>query len=150
MFEPDEGNRKIVEKNTILNDSGDFDVIEKAVWSSTGQINFRSESSENSRVDENARAEVETITLDDFQEKEPTPDIIKIDVEGKELEVLKGGEATLKEHQPDIFIEIHYGIEDAVKVSMVDDFMRKHGYSRQFSSDCPPTLQAKYSIDTSS
>lgn len=35
------------------------------------------------------------------------PDLIKIDVEGAELGVLKGAIFTLRAHRPDVFIECH-------------------------------------------
>ena len=45
--------------------------------------------------------------LDDFTERYGVvPDVMKIDVEGSELFVLKGGEKTLRENSPVIFIEI--------------------------------------------
>jgi FkbM family methyltransferase len=37
----------------------------------------------------------------------PRPNVIKIDVEGAELEVLKGGEQTLEKARPLVFIEAH-------------------------------------------
>lgn len=37
----------------------------------------------------------------------PRPDFAKIDVEGLELNVLRGMRNTLKEHRPELFIEIH-------------------------------------------
>jgi FkbM family methyltransferase len=53
--------------------------------------------------------DVEVVTLDDFVEsfgKPPT--IMKIDVEGSELLVLRGGIATLTSAQPKIIMEVHY------------------------------------------
>jgi len=37
----------------------------------------------------------------------PIPNFIKIDAEGYEFEVLRGAEQTLREHRPDLFIEMH-------------------------------------------
>lgn len=48
-------------------------------------------------------------TLDSFGFTNVT--FIKIDVEGHELEVLKGAQHTINESKPDMLIEIHTGIE---------------------------------------
>jgi FkbM family methyltransferase len=54
------------------------------------------------------------------------PDLIKIDVEGAEMSVLQGAEQTLREYQPQLFIEIH---------------------SRSLAKDCSDFLQQlNYSI----
>ena len=52
--------------------------------------------------------EVKVTTVDaEVSELGLHPDILKIDVEGAELEVLKGAEATLTEDKPVIFLSIH-------------------------------------------
>ncbi|MDQ1468670.1 MAG: Methyltransferase FkbM domain, partial [Bryobacterales bacterium] len=35
------------------------------------------------------------------------PDLVKIDVEGLEADVLKGGERVLRDHMPDLYLEMH-------------------------------------------
>lgn len=64
---------------------------------------------------------VDVTTLDDCVERfELTaPAVIKIDVEGAELHVLRGGRRTLKQHRPDLIIE--YG----------ESTCRDAGYARQ-------------------
>lgn len=51
---------------------------------------------------------IPAVTLDEFIQKEKIAkvDFIKIDVEGFEMNVLKGGERTIIEHQPVMFIEL--------------------------------------------
>lgn len=46
-------------------------------------------------------------TLDDLAAKHGVPDFVKVDVEGHEVEVVKGGLKTLTEHRPDLYIEVH-------------------------------------------
>ncbi|MGI9450553.1 MAG: FkbM family methyltransferase [Geminicoccaceae bacterium] len=52
--------------------------------------------------------QIETVTLDDFfHERGVVPDVIKMDVQGAELEALKGGERLLRDHHPVLFLEVH-------------------------------------------
>jgi FkbM family methyltransferase len=48
---------------------------------------------------------VVTVSLDWLSDKYPAPDILKIDVEGAELEVLRGAEALLEEKHPIVLCE---------------------------------------------
>lgn len=45
--------------------------------------------------------------LDAVVEAGPTPDVVKIDVEGAAPAVLRGGRETLATHRPTVFLEIH-------------------------------------------
>lgn len=55
------------------------------------------------------RERVEVLRLDDLVKREslPLPDVIKIDVEGKEYGVLLGAEETIRAARPEIFLELH-------------------------------------------
>ena len=68
---------------------------------STFNLDFNSDSSLPHR-------EVEVISLDEWIQDNPLDnvDFIKVDVEGYELDVLKGSEATIKSFKPVIFLEI--------------------------------------------
>jgi len=47
-------------------------------------------------------------TLDEFVERTGIiPDVIKVDIEGAEVDFLRGGLRTLKKHKPSLFIETH-------------------------------------------
>ena len=52
------------------------------------------------------------------------PSFIKIDVEGHELQVLKGASETIKKYKPSILIEIHNFSED----SEVHQYLKSLGY----------------------
>lgn len=65
--------------------------------------------------DSNSKNGTKTITIDQYvNDTNIIPNIIKIDVEGAELNVLNGCKETLSKHKPKIILEIH------------DDFLRKN------------------------
>ena len=75
------------------------------------------------------------------QFKLPPPDFIKIDVEGFEMEVLKGMESLLKTHRPALLIETHIVDEDGTEVDMgvrVETFLNKLGYRCTFIQNATP------------
>ena len=58
-----------------------------------------------------------------------SPKFIKIDVEGAELEVLKGMTITLEKYKPLIFIEKHPGlIPTNISLEHIDNFLKQNNY----------------------
>ena len=72
-------------------------------------------------MDESTKTEVECRRLDDVYKG--VTSVIKIDVEGHELEVLKGAENTIRKYMPTLLIEI-FDYED----SEVAKYIRSLGY----------------------
>jgi hypothetical protein len=60
------------------------------------------------------------------------PTHVKIDVEGEEDAVLRGGEATLRCDRPIVFLELHGGIlrKSGRSALAVLDRLRSYGYGR--------------------
>jgi FkbM family methyltransferase len=58
------------------------------------------------------------------------PDVVKIDVEGYELESLRGAERLLAEARPDLFLEAHPASLERLGASMTElfEFLRRFGY----------------------
>lgn len=52
-------------------------------------------------------AKIDFITLDDYCQNNPTPDLIKIDVEGYQAKAIAGAMRTIQSHRPAIVIELH-------------------------------------------
>lgn len=83
------------------------------------------------------RDDVARVRIDDFAAQIEPPTAITIDVEGAELEVLKGAERTLDEHRPKVWVSIHpefiadmYGVDDGLPA--VRSLMAAHNYDEQF------------------
>lgn len=76
--------------------------------------------------------EISIVSLDDDIRSRnlPKPNFIKIDVEGWELEVLRGAQATLSDCKPILFIEMHGETirEKKRKVAEIVDFLWAANY----------------------
>lgn len=119
-FEPSISTRKILDyniKNKHLEKQ--VKILPFAVSDSIGKASFYqtddnaySSLKDTQRKEVIDKIEVDVITIDEFmiREKLNQIDLIKIDVEGFDTEVIKGGLKTFVEYRPDIFIEIYKGI----------------------------------------
>lgn len=77
------------------------------------------------------------------------PDVIKIDVEGHEIKVLKGLTETIKEYSPLIFLEVHPKriAEEGDSSSYLKPFCDELGYSAQLVSGEPFPLSSFQAMD---
>jgi len=83
--------------------------------------------------DQFTNVQIESTTLDHyFFEENIFPDLIKIDVEGHELEVLKGGRNLLSTHPPKIIIECEQRHLQDHKIQEVFDFLLEKNYKGFF------------------
>jgi FkbM family methyltransferase len=77
--------------------------------------------------------DVGSTTLDAFvyEDGNPAPGFIKIDVEGAEGRVLKGADRVLAEHRPVLLIDLHNPEQDA----SIANVLRAHGYTARRTDD---------------
>lgn len=93
LFEPNRDHLKIIKKNNIKLASGKINIVPKAVGKKTDK---------------------DTITGDEYQVNNQCPEIIKIDVDGAEIEVLNGMKQTLIRCNPYILLEVHFFVKDYI------------------------------------
>jgi FkbM family methyltransferase len=113
-FEPAPANAARLAENAELNRLGNVTVVEAAMWSEAGIVALQVDGAEGagtSRVVDGGGGtiEVPAATLDQFAGGgTAAPDLLKVDVEGAELEVLRGAEATLGAGRVrEVFVETH-------------------------------------------
>jgi FkbM family methyltransferase len=114
-FEPLPANVRLLEENIRLNNLTNVDVRHEAVTERSGPINFEFPGLESNLVagpvlpgDSQGIFSVEGIALDDcFSDREFPLQFIKMDVEGAEVEVLRGALNALNTCHPDMMIELH-------------------------------------------
>jgi hypothetical protein len=66
-----------------------------------------------------------SVTLDWILNRLPPPRVLKIDVEGAEASVLRGGQRLLSGHKPIIYCEAH----DSYNADTLAQILHAHGYS---------------------
>jgi FkbM family methyltransferase len=151
-FEPNAANRKRIEENLALNEITNVVIHPYGLSTSAGvaKLSFDPLMPGAGSIDAvisktiaehrgSKALEIELRTLDDeVANGLPAPDFIKIDVEGAELEVLKGGPKTLA-RRPALFLEMHGETmnDKRCKVAAIVEFLLSVGYEsiRHVESD---------------
>jgi len=127
-FEPLPRNLEYLKEHLRLNNITNVEVIDVAVSDSFGTGYFKEGSNRSTgRIDDEGEIQVRTVSLDWLIEEGeiPIPDQIKIDVEGGELAVLKGGKLLLERSRPTVFLATH----GRVTHQKCCDFLSSLGYS---------------------
>lgn len=104
-------------QNVRANGFENVEIINEAAWSKRGIVTFQPALREQSPdlglgsivapTGTRTTIQVEACTLDDLASRCPLPNILKCDVEGAEVEVLKGAEGLLRRERPIIVLEVH-------------------------------------------
>lgn len=116
-FEPGAANLRFLRRHLELNGIANVEVLPALVGETDGEVAFYEQqgpTGQNSVALRKKSPELysETrrpqVALDEFcKARGLAPDVIKIDVEGAELMVLRGAKAVLAQHRPLIFLSVH-------------------------------------------
>ncbi|MFQ5470931.1 MAG: FkbM family methyltransferase [Gammaproteobacteria bacterium] len=110
-YEPSKTIFERLSRNVLVNDTGNIVVNNVAVGHHSGEIGFADHSNGSnigiSHIDEASSLKVPLVTLDDHLEGVGRIGFIKIDVEGYELDVIKGAQKILEEFRPVLVMEFN-------------------------------------------
>lgn len=152
-FEPDDKARAVQVKNIAMNSFQDrINIMDVAVSKEDGFVDFLElDGNSNSRIingpsatDAKARR-ITSRSLDSLLQEIPSPDYVKIDTEGAEIDILRGGSALLSNPKVNFICELHPFAWDAFGVTYAEfvNLLQKHNRTitllddRKKGSDLP-------------
>lgn len=152
-FEPDRGNFSVLQRNAILNECKNIILYDKAIGDSSGEKDFylypkRNWSSFNDRIGYRyfSKIRVEAVSLDSFYRQiKKDINLIRMDVEGYESNIIRGGKKVLRESQNlRVVIEIHPHLAPRRDIKQMLDTLRKSGFTIEAIMLEVPTRHYKY------
>ncbi len=100
--------------------SNNMELIYKALWSKNTKLYFLNKGASSQVNIYGDGLEIEAVSIDSFtSEREIKVDFIKLDVEGTEIEVLKGAVKTIKNCRPQIAISIYHTKEHFYEIPLI-------------------------------
>ena len=106
--EPLPRNIEVIRKHLAINDLSNVRVVGKAISDFVGTARFAVEGHATSRLSTEGQVSVEVTSLDALvEELGAPPDMLKVDIEGEEIDLLKGAEKVLEKFRPIVFIAVH-------------------------------------------
>jgi FkbM family methyltransferase len=109
-FEPLPENVRWLRHNVDINDFGQVEIVEAAVGAREGTAAFESGNTAVwARISDTGEHEVRVLSIDDgiAAGSLPVPDVVKMDIEGAEVDALDGMRETLARHRPTVIVELH-------------------------------------------
>ncbi len=115
-FEPDPENYLVCEREKEKQRMDRVDLLNKGTWSKTERLAFSATNDGSSHLTDKGDSYIDVVAIDDVVPPEETVSMIKMDVEGAELESLKGAESCIIKNKPKLAICIYHKAEDMLEL----------------------------------
>ena len=134
-LEPDYKNYKKLSRWLEENNWRNIEIQGKGIWDKVGEISFNNSGGRASAVDLAGKTVIVVDTVDNILQERPVT-LIKMDVEGAELQALTGASRTLQEQKPKLLVACYHREEDLFKLPLLIKqlnpqykiYFRKHPY----------------------
>ena len=113
-FEPDHESAKRCKQEANNSKDHEYEIIEKGLYSANTELHFKGMGNGCSGISEDGECIVAVCAID--QEIHEPVSFIKMDIEGAELEALKGAKEAIKRNHPKLAICVYHKPEDIVDI----------------------------------
>ncbi len=117
MFEPDDNSYQMTKNNITKFGLDQVELHDKGLWSKKDELSFTVWGNGGSAITENGNIKVSVDSLDNIIGDDVVT-FIKMDIEGSELEALKGAEKLIKRCKPKLAICVYHKPEDIIEIPM--------------------------------
>ncbi len=117
-FEPDPHNVELCQENKIKHHFTEAMILPYGVWSEDTTMHFQSRGTSDSSFEQGGDVSVPVRAIDNVVEKGEPITFIKMDVEGSELEALKGAQRTIQQYKPKLAICIYHKPQDMTEIPL--------------------------------
>ena len=114
-FEPDQNNMKRCKKNFDEKCLIEYQLIPAGLWSERTELTFSAESGQGSSVCETGNKKIAVVNIDEVVGEDEIS-FIKMDIEGAELQALRGAANTIKKNKPRLAICLYHKPEDILDI----------------------------------
>ncbi len=134
-FEPDAQNYKMLAANIKLNNLNNVILINKGLWSDSTILKFKNIGSGIASVNHNGDISIPVVSLDEAirQLRINRIDFIKMDIEGAELEALKGCENILQNNDVKLAIASYHIVNGKQTYIKLEKMLEEYGYRAETS-----------------
>lgn len=126
-LEPDNENSKELRKNLELNELDNFEIRNVGLGAENKE-GFLKKSGVSSEISKEGSENVEIRTMDSMFGKREL-DFIKMDIEGKEVDVIKGSEEYLQESSSYFAIAAYHEVEGKMTANILEEILESYNYS---------------------
>ncbi len=134
-FEPDSQNMIFLKKNILLNNNSEnIESIIKGLWSQDDTIKFYEAGTVGSSIfyeDENStKVSIQVTSIDSFVQLKAINNLnfVKMDIEGAEIEALKGAVKTIKKLRPNFAIASYHIVDGQPTYILIEEIFNEINY----------------------
>ncbi|OUP06746.1 hypothetical protein B5F35_15100 [Anaeromassilibacillus sp. An200] len=136
-FEPDLENYKVCERNKETYQFPEVELLPFGAWSEDTTLHFSAVGSGTSCVNDNGEISVSVRAIDHVIPEEEQVTFIKMDIEGSELEALKGARHTIQRCKPKLAISLYHKPEDMTEIPLyIQSLVPEYKFYVRHHSNC--------------